>query len=530
MKVNILRKKPSIHNKGKRISANGDSFIKQNSKRRKKGNPNSVFEDDDTEIESEVSDKGDDDFFMDDGEEDKREKEEEDNEEEEDERERETVEERRRRLAWELVQKVRKGEEKQREEEDEEEVGEREDREGMRDSLVAKILQQEQLEDSGRIRRLIASKLQKPETKEEPRVLVRHRQSVTAVTLSDDDVRGFSASKDGCIAHWDVETGKAEKYLWPNEEVLKSHGVKDPQGRSAKHSKHVLALAISSDGRYLATGGLDRHVHLWDTRTREHIQAFPGHRGPVSCLAFRQGTSELFSGSFDRTVKIWNAEDRAYITTLFGHQSQVLSIDCLRKERALTVGRDRTMQLWKVPEETHLIYRAPASSLECCCFASNDEFLSGSDDGSIELWSVLRKKPVSIVRNAHVILSTKKQVEQSDNERMPNGHAESDGHKADNPCPTAQSWVGSVTVCRNSDLAASGAGSGCVRLWAIESENRSIRPLFDVPLAGYVNSLAIAKSGGFLVAGVGQEPRLGRWGRISTARNGVVLQSFKLLS
>lgn len=311
--------------------------------------------------------------------------------------------------------------------------------------------------------------------------------------------------------------------------MLKSHGVKDPQGRAKKHSKHVLALAISTDGRYLATGGLDRHVHLWDTRTRGYIQAFPGHRGPVSCLAFRQGASELFSGSYDRTIKIWNAEDRAYITTLFGHQSEVLTVDCLRKERALTVGRDRTMHLWKVPEESRLIFRAPASSLECCCFINNDEFLSGSDDGSVELWSVLRKKPVSIIRNAHALLSTEKEGGVNDN-RMANGDAETDGHKVDNPCSTAHSWVSSVAVCRNSDLAASGAGNGCVRLWAIETENRSIRPLFDVPLTGYVNSLAIAKSGKFLLAGVGQEPRLGRWGRIPTARNGVVLQSFNLAS
>lgn len=77
-------------------------------------------------------------------------------------------------------------------------------------------------------------------------------------------------------------------------------------------------------------------------------QAFPGHQGPVSCLTFRQGTSELFSGSFDRTIKMWNSEDRAYINTLFGHQSEVLTIDCLRKERVITVGRDRTMQLFKV--------------------------------------------------------------------------------------------------------------------------------------------------------------------------------------
>lgn len=104
------------------------------------------------------------------------------------------------------------------------------------------------------------------------RVMVKHRHSVTAVALSEDDSKGFSASKDGTIMHWDVDSGKCERYKWPSDSVLRSHGVKEPQGRATKQSKHVLTLAVTSDGRYLATGGLDRHVHLWDTRTREHIQ------------------------------------------------------------------------------------------------------------------------------------------------------------------------------------------------------------------------------------------------------------------
>ncbi|XP_057250290.1 U3 snoRNP-associated protein-like EMB2271 [Beta vulgaris subsp. vulgaris] len=522
MKGKIVKRKPSsMYNnkvKLKKHSTNQESLKNHNKSSKRRHEENNLL---DAEIESDVSDEGDD-FFKD--EDDAKETEDED-----DELERETVEERRRRLAWELVQKVRKGEEEQRKE-DEDEGDDDDERGGHRDSLVAKILQQEQLEDSGRARRFIASNLQKPEDVKEPQLLLKHRQSVTAVALSEDDKRGFSASKDGCIVQWDVEMGKAEKYFWPTEEVLKSHNMIDPQGKATKHSKHTLALAVSSDGRYLATGGLDRHVHLWDTRTREHIKAFTGHKGPVSCLAFRQGSAEIFSGSFDRTVKIWNADDRKYITTLFGHQSEVLGIDCLRKERVLTVGRDRTMQLFKVPEETHLIHRSSTSSLECCCFVANDEFLSGSDDGSIELWSALRKKPVSIVRNAHVLSSLNKQAVLNESGRIPNGHTESIELKTNNPCSTAQSWVGSVAVCRNSDLAASGAGNGCVRLWAINIENKGILPLFDVPMVGYVNSLAIAKSGKFLVAGVGQEPRLGRWDRISTARNGVALQSFKINS
>ncbi|PON54761.1 Guanine nucleotide-binding protein, beta subunit [Parasponia andersonii] len=472
----------------------------------------------------ESSDSGDDFFEGEAGEEDEGEEEEAAVE--------ETADEKRKRLAITHLEELRKIAKRTKEQNDDESGGgesEKESEKGERDSLVAQILQQKQLEESGRVRRSIASRVQKPEASDQFQVLVKHRKTVTAVALSEDDLKGFSASKDGTILHWDVESGRGEKYRWPSDEVLRSHGAKDPQGRASKHSKLVLSLAVSSDGRYLASGGSDCHVHLWDTRTREHIQAFPGHRGPVSCLVFRQGTSELFSGSYDRTVKMWNAEDRAYMSSLFGHQSEVLTIDCLRRERVLTVGHDRSMQLFKVPEESRLVFRAPASSLECCCFINNDEFLSGSDDGSVELWSVLRKKPTFIVKNAHALLAANKKFEQRDRETIPNGHLESGDHTCESfDSSSVYSWVSSVTVCRSSDLAASGAGDGFVRLWALGSETKDIRPLYNLPLVGFVNSLAFAKSGEFLVAGLGQEPRLGRWGRIPAAHNGVAVHPLKL--
>lgn len=58
-----------------------------------------------------------------------------------------------------------------------------------------------------------------------------------------------------------------------------------------------------------------------------------------------------------------------------------------------------------MPDKNRLIFPVPGSNLECCCFISNDEFLSGSDNGSIALWSILKKKPVSIVENAHPVIA-----------------------------------------------------------------------------------------------------------------------------
>ncbi|CAD5163085.1 unnamed protein product [Musa acuminata subsp. malaccensis] len=441
----------------------------------------------------------------------------------------ETVDEKRVRVAKEHLERIRAIAKRVEEEEEEDEEEGRDEREGKRDSLVAEILQKEQLEESGRVRRYIASRVLSPEPADEFRLLVKHRQSVTAVALAEDDSRGFSASKDGVILHWDIESGKSEKYLWPSEDVLVSHYAKSLQNPARKRSKNVLALAVSSDGRYLASGGLDRHVHLWDTRTRQHLQAFHGHRGPISCLTFRQGTAQLFSGSFDRTIKLWNAEDRTHMDNLFGHQSEILTIDCLRRERLLTVGRDRTMRLWKVPEESQLVFRAPAASLECCCFINDNEFLSGSDDGSIELWSVTRKKPTHLIKNAHApSLSSNDFSYKEDETIMSNGGNMVNDRHGDGNCSSAHLWVSSVAVCRGSDLAASGAANGVVCLWAVESDNKGIQPLFSYSLAGFINSLAFAKSARFLVAGVGQEPRLGRWGHVRNARNGVAIHPIRL--
>ncbi|KAL6894600.1 hypothetical protein ACP4OV_008698 [Aristida adscensionis] len=437
------------------------------------------------------------------------------------EEEEETAGEKKMRMAKEWLRKVtevaKRGEEED-DEDDDEEVG------GRR---VAEILQRKQLEESGRKRRELASRVLPPGPKDGFKVLLKHRQPVTAVALSQDSDKGFSASKDGVIVHWDVETGKSAKYLWPSEKILVSHHAKPPL--SAKRSKQVLALAVSSDGRYLASGGLDRHIHLWDVRSREHIQAFSGHRGPVSCLAFGVDSSELFSGSFDRSIMQWNAEDRTYMNCLYGHQNEILTMDALNKDRLLTVARDRTMHLWKIPEESQLVFRAPATaSLECCSFIDDKEFLSGSDDGSIELWSVMRKKPTHIIRNAHPMLRYHPDSVSSDDRDLPK---ENGVHQPEN-FPSAQSWVSAVAARKGSDLAASGAGNGLVRLWAVEPDSKGIRPLFDLKLGrkedGFVNALAIAKSGRFIVAGVGQEPRLGRWGRIQLAQNGVAIHPIRL--
>ena len=61
---------------------------------------------------------------------------------------------------------------------------------------------------------------------------------------------------------------------------------------------------------------------------------------------------------------------------------------------------------------------------------------------------------------------------------------------------------------RGSDVVASGAGNGTIKLWSLKDTNTSLEHLVDLECKGFVNSLAVSRSCRFLVAGVGQEPRM----------------------
>jgi ribosomal RNA-processing protein 9 len=71
-----------------------------------------------------------------------------------------------------------------------------------------------------------------------------------------------------------------------------------------------------------------------------------------------------------------------------------------------------------------------------------------------------------------------------------------------------------------------------VRLWRLAEAkggaSRALEPLGGLPVRGFVNGLALGRSGRLLVAGLGQEPRLGRWLRDGRAKNGVLIQALPL--
>ncbi|KAL4225880.1 pre-rRNA processing protein [Mactra antiquata] len=361
--------------------------------------------------------------------------------------------------------------------------------------VVSKRLKEDILEQGGKLQRKEADNLAVP--CDEDVILFRgHQLSVTCVVISPDTQFIYSGSKDCSIIKWSLRDRKKVKVI--------HGGRKGTEKKHIGHTGHILSMAISSDGKFLATGDINKLIHIWDARSMELLHTFRGHRDSVSGLTFRKDTHQLYSCSFDRSVKIWHVDERAYVETLFGHQDKITGIDSLSRERAITSGsRDNSIRIWKIIEESQLVFNAHTMcSVDCVALINESYFISGNDDNSISLWGVMKKKPLCTLKNAHGCQASEGSVDNS--------------HK--------ENWITAVAAKQNSDIVASaGSRDGCVRFWKCSSDYKKLEPIISVSVAGFVNCLKFSNNGQYLIGGVGQEHRLGRWWSDKKAKNGIVI-------
>lgn len=295
--------------------------------------------------------------------------------------------------------------------------------------------------------------------------------------------------------------------------------------------------------------------------------------------------AQLFSASADRTIKTYSLngpDSLAYVETLFGHQDHVLGIAAMSIDQCVSVGaRDRTARLWKVVDEMQSVYRADSSrhaehvtgSVDCIAALPPAHFVTGSDSGAIQLWSVHRKKPVFTVEKSHGVEdpepleSVSSEIGEEVLQRL---------KKADTRRPIARG-ITALASLPGTDVVVSGSWDGWVRLWKVSDDKRSLlsfgvvgksnqEPLnvltngalvnghpiedgHDVkegPVRGVINSLAVFErrkqiqnefggkkegdtTGLCIVAGTGKEMRLGRWRSFPRGKNGAVVLEVPLL-
>lgn len=449
-------------------------------------------------------------------------------------------------------------------------------------------LKEDTAETKGRIYRWISEDFDW--SKAERTQFRHHQKSVTGVAICEKDGMAYTVGKDCILAKWqlqsiDREAGRSRKPKLLA--VSKRFGDKKSKQELEHHTKAVRCVAASQDGKFVATGGLDKKLIIWDAATLRPLKTFfyqNSHRDSIDGLAFRRGTNQLFSASRDRTVKIWSLDELTYVETLFGHQDEVADVSALAEEKCVTVGgRDRTARLWKVVEESQLVFRgggAPKTSkhkskdndsgidvsadhdpphegsMDRVACLDDETFITGSDNGSLALWNVHKKKPVHVYPLAHG-MDPPLPLEQVSAEQVPTEDARTK--------PQAR-WITALRAIPFSDVFVSGSWDGYVRVWKLSPDKRRIESMgrlgclessvdnlldeFGLSpaalsssalqavsegskkhgiVSGIVNDLAIvdrgdrAKDGVMVIAAVGKEHRLGSWKVVEAGINYSVL-------
>jgi len=117
------------------------------------------------------------------------------------------------------------------------------------------------------------------------------------------------------------------------------------------HNGEVVCIAISPDGRLVASGGVDGRVQMFDAGTGDRIGApWEAHARAVTAIGFTPNGSLVASGGADGTLRVWDAQTgRALTLMLAGHTGPVLGVafDTVRG-RLLSFGRDSKLKRWNI--------------------------------------------------------------------------------------------------------------------------------------------------------------------------------------
>ncbi|XP_014260529.1 U3 small nucleolar RNA-interacting protein 2 [Cimex lectularius] len=370
----------------------------------------------------------------------------------------------------------------------EEEEKAKQDLDEVGGDVILDRLKEDVLSQAGRLRRKVFDKIKTEYNDCDINVLKckEHKLSITCVAVSND-FHIFTGSKDSSIVKWSLAEMKKVSTIPPKHKSKHNENL---------HSTTILSLAVSHDNKYLASADENPVIQMWDAQSLAHLFSFKGHRAGVTGLAFCRHTNTLYSSSRDRTVKVWNVLERAYVETLFGHQNPITDLDVLSKDRAVTSGGvDGTVRVWKIQEESQLIFNGHGRSIDSVRRLDDRHFVTCGDEGSLCLWSVLKKKALLTKNPAHGMNEMSKEPY----------------------------WITAVGCIPNTEIFASGSSNGQIQIWRCDDNYKGASVLTTIPIVGFVNSLVFSSDQKYLIAGIGQEHRLGRWSRIKEAKNSVLV-------
>ena len=199
-----------------------------------------------------------------------------------------------------------------------------------------------------------------------------------------DSILAVDLSSDG---KW-VATGGPERAV-----RLYSLDNEDPDQAAVEQREHadwVTAVQFSPDGKYLLSGDRGGGLILRIAATGESLFRLTSHKAAVTAVSWRADSKVFASASESGKISFWdvsNAESGKPLKTFDAHKGGCLSIDFTRTGELVSGGRDKKVLLWNLKGKAVRQFKGSGEIITSVCV--NDEsgiVFAGNFSGQLKSW------------------------------------------------------------------------------------------------------------------------------------------------
>lgn len=152
---------------------------------------------------------------------------------------------------------------------------------------------------------------------------------------------------------------------------------------------NITAIAFSPDGKYLAAAS-DHTAIVWETDGWIEAAVLTGHRSNVHAITFSTDGNQIATGSGDGTVIIWTIGTWATEHILEGRTEWISSVAFSADGRHFAAGaQDGSVIIWDAGSWKRMTdLAAYPNGILCVAFSADGRYLAAGGTGTVKMWEV----------------------------------------------------------------------------------------------------------------------------------------------